>query len=115
MTVSTDVPLRTGQTLASAMDHTRVVVLEPGSATSYPASGGVRLEAAPPRPCSTAGSPHSASGGPQAGGRYVDVVTDLELLCTCSGQAMLTYDGRPMQLVSRPPVPPRRTGRTRER
>jgi hypothetical protein len=111
MTVSTDVPLRTGLTLASVMDGTRVVVIKPGSATSYPAAGGVRLEPAAPQPCSTAGPRLATATGPQAGCRYIDVVTDLEVLCTGSGQVVLTYDGRPMPVVSRAS---RRTGRPRE-
>jgi len=115
MTVSTEVPLRTGQPLASVVDDTRVVVMRPGCATRYPASGGVPLEPARPQPCSTPGYPHSTTNGPQCGSRYIDVVTDLEVLCTGSGQVALTYDGRLMQLVRRPSIPLRRTGPTHER
>jgi hypothetical protein len=100
MTVSTDVPVRAGDNLASVVDETRVVVMKPGSATSFPASDGVRLEPAAPQACSTATHAPANLGGPQAGCRYVDVVTDLEVLCTCTGRLALTYDGRPMQLVS---------------
>jgi hypothetical protein len=100
MTTWTDVPVRTGQTLGSVVDPTRVLVLKTGSATKPPASGGAPLRPVRPRPCSLAAGSPATGPGPRPGRRYTDVVTGLEVLCTAGGHAALTYDGRDMTAVS---------------
>jgi hypothetical protein len=102
MTARTDVPLRTGQTLRSVVDPTRVLVLKTGSATKPPASGGAPLRPVRPRPCSLASLSPATGAGPRPGRRYTDVVTGLEVLCTAGGHAALTFDGRDMTAVSHP-------------
>jgi hypothetical protein len=93
------VELRPGTRLKSAVDGTEVIVVKPpndSGARVY--CGGAEMlfatDTATPR-----GTPDpAAAGGSLLGKRYVDEVTETELLCTRPGDGTLGVDGRDLQI-----------------
>lgn len=96
--------LRVGQTLASTVDATTVIVVRTPSRDVVITCGGVEMTdpggAQPPAP--TGGGAASWS---QIGKRYTDSAGEVELLCTKPGPGELAVDGTTAVLKSAKPLP----------
>lgn len=95
-----------GQSLASAVDTTTVIVVRaPAGPVELTCGGAEMVDAKSLAPLGERGSPVVSGDGTQLGKRYHDVADTLEVLCTKSGAGSLAVDGTPMLLKSAKPLP----------
>ncbi|CDR17953.1 hypothetical protein [Streptomyces iranensis] len=96
---------RIGQTLASTVDETTVIVVRAPGTDVRITCGGAPMCDAREKP-GTAGGPDPAqAGGTLLGKRYADDELGLELLCTKAGQGTLAVDGRPLPVKAAKALP----------
>lgn len=94
--------LRVGQTLASVVDSTKVVVIRAPARDVALMCGGAALSE------EQSGPPGSAGDGElwtQIGKRYVDASGEVELLCTRAGRGELAVDGDVLTVKAAKPLP----------
>jgi hypothetical protein len=102
------VEIRVGQSLASTVDATTVIVVRaPDGPVELTCGGAAMLDA---KEAAAAGlvvpNPAAVADAAQLGKRYISVSGDLELLCTKGGGAgPLAADGDAMVLKSAKPLP----------
>ncbi len=96
---------RVGQTLASTVDATTVIVVRcPDSDLEITCGGAAMVDSRIPGDVS--GIPDAAQmDGSQLGKRYSDDGVGLELLCTKAGQGTLAVNGAPLPLKAAKPLP----------
>lgn len=90
-----------GQRLASSVSDTNIVVLDPGSATELPSSGGYPMRPGRYIPCSLPGTRSTEPADTVSGSVYEDPDTGLTVLCTRSGAGVLAVHGRELVRVPR--------------
>lgn len=97
--------LKSGQSLASSVDTTTVIVVRAPAAAVTLTCGGVEM--IPGKVSSGDGSTIDAAhaGGSLLGKRYVDDEVGLEILCTKSGVGSLEVNGAPLPVKSAKPLP----------
>ncbi|AGP61256.1 hypothetical protein M271_49470 [Streptomyces rapamycinicus NRRL 5491] len=96
---------RIGQTLASTVDETAVIVVRaPGTDVSI-TCGGAPMCDARERPDTVGGPDPAQADGTLLGKRYADDELGLELLCTKAGQGTLAVDGRPLPVKAAKALP----------
>ncbi|MFF3567541.1 hypothetical protein [Nocardia jiangxiensis] len=96
---------RVGQTLASTVDATTVVVVRWPDDDLKITCGGADM-ADPREAAGTGGSADPAQqDGTQLGKRYADEELGVELLCTKAGQGTLALNGAPLPLKNAKPLP----------
>jgi hypothetical protein len=98
--------LRAGQQLTSAVDATTVIVVRsPSDEVTITCGGEVMVD---PRAATAAAKKEldpSHAGEVLLGKRYVDEARGLELLCTKAGKGQLALDGSPLVIKSSKPLP----------
>ena len=95
-----------GQTLASTVDPTTVVVVRwPDDDLELTCGGAAMVDPRGPEAglTGTAGAEHQA--GSQLGKRYADADLGVELLCTKAGPGTLAVNGVPLALKGAKPLP----------
>lgn len=98
------VKLQTGQTLASAVDATTVIVTRAPDAEVELTCGGVPM--APAGQTAAGAQPDPAQiGETKIGKRYVDEAGVIEVLCTKAGQYALALDGELLAVRAARPLP----------
>jgi hypothetical protein len=99
------VKARIGQTLASAVDATTVVVVRwPNAEVELTCGGAAMVDAKDP--AAGSGTPDPAwSAGSQLGKRYVDASGGVELLCTKAGTGTLAVNGEPLNIKAAQALP----------
>lgn len=97
--------LKVGQSLASAVDTTTVVVVRIPAGDVTVTCGGVPM--ADGKVASGNGTEIAADhiDGAVLGKRYVDEASGLEVLCTKAGQGRLALDGSALVIKSAKPLP----------
>ncbi|MER2087245.1 hypothetical protein [Rhodococcus sp. (in: high G+C Gram-positive bacteria)] len=97
--------LKVGQSLASAVDGTTLVVLRPAEGDVTLTCGGVQMSEG--KTTSGDGTSIDAAhiGGALIGKRYVDEASGLEVLCTKPGQGQLALGGTVLVLKGATPLP----------
>lgn len=97
--------LKVGQSLASVVDTTTLVVVRIPQGDVTLTCGGVSMEEG--KTPSGDGSSIDAAhiGGSALGKRYVDEASGLEVLCTKAGQGQLALDGAALVIKSAKPLP----------
>lgn len=97
--------LKAGQSLASAVDTTTVIVVRPAEGDVTLTCGGVEMSdgKTPSGDGSTLTEEHI--GGVQLGKRYVHAASGLELLCTKAGTGRVLLDGTELEIKSANPLP----------
>jgi hypothetical protein len=80
-----------------------VLVKAPTDEVDLTCSGSALADMDSPRP--QAGHPATEGEGALLGKRYVDEVSDLELLCTKAGPGALACDGRALTIRGAKPLP----------
>jgi uncharacterized protein YfaP (DUF2135 family) len=99
------VKLGIGQTLASAVDATTVVVVRRPDVDLDVTCGGLPMVDAKD-PAAGGGTPDPAqSAGSQLGKRYVDIAGAVELLCTKAGTGTLAVNGAPLTIKAAQALP----------
>jgi hypothetical protein len=94
-----------GQSLASAVDATTVVVVRWPDADLELTCGGAAMVDAK-HPAAGTGTPDPAqSAGSQLGKRYVADRYGVELLCTKAGTGTLAVNGTPLEIKAAKPLP----------
>jgi hypothetical protein len=96
---------RVGQTLASTVDATTVVVVKAPDAEVVITCGGAEMADAKDVAGTTGVADAAQQQGTQLGKRYADDGIGLELLCTKSGQGTLAANGTPLPLKGAKPLP----------
>ena len=97
---------RVGQTLASPVDTTTVIVVRAPDADVELTCAGVPLYDAKAGGAAPEGEADPAQlGGSQLGKRYAYDELSLELLCTKGGQGTLAVNGTPIPLCDAKPLP----------
>jgi hypothetical protein len=87
--------------LCSPTSEAQFLVIDPGAANDMPSLNGAVMYPGRPQACSTAAD-GAAESELRGGQRYVDVVTDLTLLCIRPGSGQLRYQGRSLTPESSP-------------
>ncbi|MXP23433.1 hypothetical protein GIY30_19010 [Gordonia sp. HNM0687] len=96
---------RVGQTLASVVDGTTVVVVRwPGEDLEVTCGGVVMVDKKDPR-VGTGEVDAAHAEGTALGKRYTDEERGVELLCTKAGKGTLALEGVPMPLKAAKPLP----------
>ncbi|WP_194829860.1 hypothetical protein [Nocardia sp. XZ_19_231] len=95
-----------GQTLASTVDTTTVIVVRwpEGSDLDITCGGAAMIDPKATEPVATDLDP-SQSAGTQLGKRYASDELGVELLCTKAGQGTLAVEGTALPLKSAKPLP----------
>ncbi|HEY2831535.1 MAG TPA: hypothetical protein VGJ14_03860 [Sporichthyaceae bacterium] len=94
-----------GQTLASAVDATTVVVVRwPDVDLELTCGGAAMVDAKDPATGSGTPDPAHAAGS-QLGKRYVDASGGVELLCTKAGTGTLAVNGEPLTIKAAQALP----------
>jgi hypothetical protein len=100
------VQITVGQSLASAVDTTTVIVVRaPGGPVELTCGDAEMIDAKSLAAVGERANPVAPGEGTQLGKRYHDVADTLEVLCTKSGSGSLAVDGTPMLLKSAKPLP----------
>jgi hypothetical protein len=97
--------LKVGQTLASAVDTTAVIVVRAPKDEVALTCGGVDMVAGRSGLGDGSGIDDAHRGGALLGKRYVDEDAALEVLCTKAGDGALALDGRLLAVKSAKPLP----------
>jgi hypothetical protein len=99
------VKLQLGQSFASTVDKTAVIVMRAPAGEVTLTCGGAEMvhkEAAPAQP----GEPDRAQcGGSLMGKRYVDGSDTIEVLCTAAGVGTLALNGEALSVRAAKPLP----------
>jgi hypothetical protein len=94
-----------GQSLASAVDATAVVVVRwPDADLELTCGGAAMVDAKDPAAATGTPDP-TQSAGTQLGKRYVDPANAVELLCTKAGAGTLAVNGNPLVVKAAQPLP----------
>jgi hypothetical protein len=96
---------RVGQTLASAVCDTAVIVVRAPAADVQITCGGAEMHDARQKPEVEAVPDPAQMGGSQLGKRYADDDLGLELLCTKAGQGTLAVNGSPLPVKAAKALP----------
>ncbi|WP_019875981.1 hypothetical protein [Sporichthya polymorpha] len=95
-----------GQTLASIVDATTVVVVRwPDADVDLTCGGAPMIDPKGPDAGATAELDPAQSAGAQLGKRYVADGLDLELLCTKAGTGTLAVNGAALAIKTAKPLP----------
>ncbi|MBH0122681.1 hypothetical protein I0Q12_25595 [Rhodococcus sp. CX] len=97
--------LEAGQSLASSVDTTTVVVVRAPEADVSLTCGGAPMVIGKKGEGDGSSIDPANVGGAQLGKRYADDDTGLEILCTKPGTGRLDLDGRPLPLKTAKPLP----------
>jgi hypothetical protein len=98
------VKLAVGQSLASSVDSTTVIVTRAGGEEVSLACGGVEMVAAGTTPAEGVADPQ-LQDGTLLGKRYVDEAGTVEVLATKGGPGTLTLNGAPLAVLGAKPLP----------
>jgi hypothetical protein len=94
---------RVGQTLASTVDATTVIVIRaPENDLEITCGGAAMVD---PRGQEAGAADPTQMDGSQLGKRYADDEFGVELLCTKAGEGTLAVNGRPLPLKAAKPLP----------
>lgn len=97
---------RVGQTLASTVDTTTVIVVRsPEEDLEISCGGAPMVDPKGPEAGTTGTADPAQMDGSQLGKRYADDELGVELLCTKAGQGTLAVNGTPLPLKSAKPLP----------
>ncbi|WP_218830196.1 hypothetical protein [Rhodococcus sp. 14-2470-1a] len=97
--------LKVGQSLASSVDTTAVIVVRaPSDEISLTCGGAEMVVGGKPTGDGSQIDP-SLVGGALLGKRYVDDAAGLEVLCTKPGQGLLAVDGTALPIKAAKPLP----------
>lgn len=95
-----------GQTLASTVDTTTVIVVRwPDDDLALTCGGAAMVDPRGPEAGATNTADPTQLGGAQLGKRYADEELGVELLCTKAGQGTLALNGTPLPLKTAKPLP----------
>jgi hypothetical protein len=97
--------LRPGQSLASTVDPTTVVVTRAPADEVTVTCGGAEMADAKEAGEPTGSVDPAAAAGTLLGKRYADEALGIELLCTKAGQGTLAVNGTPLPLKEAKPLP----------
>lgn len=97
--------LKVGQSLASAVDTTTLVVLRPVQGDVTLTCGGVPMSEGKAASGNGASIDPAHIGGAVMGKRYVDEASGLEVLCTKPGQGQLALEGTVLAIKGAIPLP----------
>ncbi|UYP18816.1 hypothetical protein OED52_19640 [Rhodococcus sp. Z13] len=97
--------LEVGQSLASSVDPTTVVVVRAPKDDVRVTCGGREMVVGKKGEGDGSSIDPAHVGGAQLGKRYVDEETGVELLCTKPGTGRLELDGRVLPLKTAKPLP----------
>lgn len=97
--------LKAGQTLASAVDATNVIVIRAPESELSVTCGGVEMVDPKAGPVEPVDADPTHLNGTQLGKRYVDDSDTVELLCTKPGEASLALHGAALSLKEAKPLP----------
>jgi hypothetical protein len=97
---------RVGQTLASTVDATTVIVVRwPDDDLEVTCGGAVMVDPRGPEAGATGTADPTQQSGSQLGKRYADEALGVELLCTKAGQGTLAVNGVSLPLKTAKPLP----------
>ncbi|MYQ35425.1 hypothetical protein [Streptomyces sp. SID4956] len=96
---------RVGQTLASTVDATAVIVVRAPETDVSITCGGADMVDSKAGPATAGTADPAQMEGTQLGKRYADDDLGIELLCTKAGQGTLAVDGRPLPIKGAKPLP----------
>ena len=97
---------RVGQTLASTVDGTTVIVVRaPQSELAITCGGAAMVDPKSGGAAAAGNADPEQMSGTQLGKRYADDELGLEVLCTKAGQGTLAVDGRPLSVKGAKPLP----------
>lgn len=97
---------RIGQTLASTVDATTVIVVRaPGDELMITCGGAAMVDPRGPAAGREGTADPAQQGGSLLGKRYADEKLGLELLCTKSGPGTLAVNGSALPLKAAKPLP----------
>jgi hypothetical protein len=97
---------KVGQTLASTVDATTVIVIRAPQAEVAISCGGPTMVDPKGDQAGASGEPDPAKqAGTQLGKRYADEELGLELLCTKAGSGTLSVNGTPLARKAAKPLP----------
>jgi hypothetical protein len=100
------VKLRVGQSLASAVDSTTVVVVRaPQDEVSVTCGGAEMVDPTATVKGTVGGLDPNHNGGSLLGKRYVAAGLELELLVTKAGEGSLAAEGVPLEVKAAKPLP----------
>jgi hypothetical protein len=95
-----------GQTLASTVDATTVIVVRwPDDDLDLTCGGAEMVDPRGPQAAATGAPDPTQLGGSQLGKRYADEELGVELLCTKAGEGTLALNGEPLPLKTAKPLP----------
>ena len=98
--------MKIGQTLASTVDATTVVVVRwPEADLDLTCGGAAMVDPKGPDAGTTNELDPAQAGGTQLGKRYVAEDLGVELLCTKAGSGTLAVNGTPLELKTAKPLP----------
>jgi hypothetical protein len=98
--------VKIGQTLASTVDATTVVVVRwPAADLDVTCGGAPMVDPKGPGAGTTSALDPAQSAGTQLGKRYVAEDLGVELLCTKAGSGTLAVNGTPLELKTAKPLP----------
>jgi hypothetical protein len=98
--------LKVGQSLASAVDATVIIVVRALSGDFDLCCGGTPMKVPNSDPAEPTRSPSpDLQNGTLLGKRYVDATGSVELLCTKPGSGTLTINGEQLQVKVAKPLP----------
>ena len=97
--------LKVGQSLASSVDTTTVIVVRAPKTDVTVTCGGVEMVVGKKGEGDGSSIDPAYVGGAQLGKRYADEDAGVELLCTKPGTGRLELDGRELPLKAAKPLP----------
>ncbi|TQM11302.1 hypothetical protein [Pseudonocardia kunmingensis] len=98
--------LRVGQTLASTVDATTVIVVRwPGDDLEITCGGARMVDPRGPEAGTTGVADPGQLGGSRLGKRYADDELGVEFLCTKAGEGTLAVNGSPLPVKDAKPLP----------
>jgi hypothetical protein len=97
---------RVGQSLASTVDGTTVIVVKaPGTEITVTCGGATMVDPKSTEPAPAGTADPGQLGGNQLGKRYADDDLGIELLVTKSGEGTIAVNGEPLPLKEAKPLP----------
>ncbi|MFD5810282.1 hypothetical protein [Rhodococcus aetherivorans] len=97
--------LKVGQSLASTVDSTTLIVVRAPKGDVSLTCGGVEMTVGKKGAGDGASIDSAHRGGAALGKRYVDDEAGLEVLCTKPGEGQLAIDGRVLPVKDAKPLP----------